>query len=161
MQRALSSDFGHAVSAKRRPSCILPSLHLGEEICPDDEYFRIIRVSTRELLQWCFLKIQRFSNPNANVDIASGTLTQSSLGCKMLSTTPPSSDGLELLESVRKLLMKERLCVAEKEFQSISPKYIAEEQTLRHLRLNNRSWLFCHNRGVQSSLQHSILIVHH
>ena len=46
---------------------------LGEEICPDDENFRIIR-TLREVAPRVLSENEKISNPNANVDIASGTL---------------------------------------------------------------------------------------
>ena len=63
--------FGHAVLRAEDPRAIV-QFALGEEICPDDEYYRIIRVLAK-LLQWYFQTIQN-QQSKRNVDIASGTL---------------------------------------------------------------------------------------
>ncbi len=64
--------FGHAVLRAEDPRATA-QFALGEEICPDDEYFRIIRV-LRQIAPMVLSENPKISNPNANVDIASGTL---------------------------------------------------------------------------------------
>lgn len=64
--------FGHAVLRVEDPRATF-QFYLGEQICPDDENFRIIR-TLREVAPRVLSENPRISNPNANVDIASGTL---------------------------------------------------------------------------------------
>jgi len=64
--------FGHAVLRVEDPRATF-QFSLGEKICPDDEYFSIIR-TLREVAPRVLGENPRISNPNANVDIASGTL---------------------------------------------------------------------------------------
>ena len=64
--------FGHAVLRVEDPRATF-QFSLGERICPDDENFRIIR-TLREVAPRVLSENPRISNPNANVDIASGTL---------------------------------------------------------------------------------------
>jgi len=64
--------FGHAVLRVEDPRATFQFL-LGEKICPDDEYFKVIR-TLREVAPRVLGENPRISNPNANVDIASGTL---------------------------------------------------------------------------------------
>ena len=64
--------LGHAVLRVEDPRARIQFL-LGEKICPDDLYFQIIRnlrIVAPEILE----ENPRINNPNANVDIASGTL---------------------------------------------------------------------------------------
>mgnify|MGYP002835151978 CR=1 FL=1 len=64
--------FGHAVLRVEDPRATF-QFSLGERICPDDPNFRIIR-TLREVAPRVLAENPRISNPNANVDIASGTL---------------------------------------------------------------------------------------
>ena len=67
--------FGHAVLRAEDPRATV-QFALGEKICPDDEYFKTIRV-LREVAPRVLSENPKISNPNANVDIASGTLLNS------------------------------------------------------------------------------------
>ena len=64
--------FGHAVLRVEDPRATY-QFALGEKLCPDDENFRIIR-TLRQIVPGILAENPRISNPNANVDIASGTL---------------------------------------------------------------------------------------
>jgi citrate synthase len=64
--------FGHAVLRTEDPRAAI-QFALGEKICPNDSNFKIIR-TLREVVPRVLGEIPKISNPNANVDIASGTL---------------------------------------------------------------------------------------
>ena len=64
--------FGHAVLRAEDPRATV-QFALGEELCPDDENFKIIR-TLREVAPRVLSENPKISNPNANVDIASGAL---------------------------------------------------------------------------------------
>ena len=64
--------FGHAVLRAEDPRATA-QFALGEEICPEDENFKIIR-TLREVAPRVLAENPKISNPNANVDIASGAL---------------------------------------------------------------------------------------
>ena len=64
--------FGHAVLRAEDPRA-RAQLELGSQVCPDDELYRIVRV-LREVVPKVLSENPRISNPNANVDLMSGTL---------------------------------------------------------------------------------------
>jgi citrate synthase len=64
--------FGHAVLRAEDPRAAA-QFKLGEEICPDDENFQVIK-TLREVAPRVLAENPKITNPNANVDIASGTL---------------------------------------------------------------------------------------
>ena len=64
--------FGHAVLRAEDPRAAL-EMALGEELCPDDPNFRTVR-SLRKVVPPVLAEIPKISNPNANVDLVSGTL---------------------------------------------------------------------------------------
>ena len=64
--------FGHAVLRAEDPRATV-QFALGEELCPDDDNFKIIR-TLREVAPRVLSENPKISNPNANVDIASGAL---------------------------------------------------------------------------------------
>ena len=64
--------FGHAVLRSEDPRASA-QFELGQEICPDDEYFRTISV-LREVAPMVLAENPKIRNTNANVDIASGAL---------------------------------------------------------------------------------------
>jgi len=67
--------FGHAVLRAEDPRAKV-QIELGEEVCPDDDNFRTVRV-LREVAPRVLGENPRISNPNANVDLCSGTLLHS------------------------------------------------------------------------------------
>jgi citrate synthase len=64
--------FGHAVLRAEDPRAAA-QFRLGAEICPDDPNYEII-TTLREVAPRVLAENPKISNPNANVDIASGTL---------------------------------------------------------------------------------------
>jgi citrate synthase len=67
--------FGHGVLRAEDPRARL-LIELGEEICPDDENFRIV-TALREVVPPILKEIPKISNPYPNVDLASGSLLHS------------------------------------------------------------------------------------
>ncbi len=122
--------FGHAVLRAEDPRAAA-QFELGEEICPDDEYFRIIRV-LRRIAPMVLSENPKISNPNANVDIASGTL----LNYVGLSDAEYYTTffGWARVAGIGAQIIDERTVMRDgKGIPIYRPKYIAEEQSLRHL----------------------------
>ncbi|MBT3357315.1 MAG: citrate synthase [Euryarchaeota archaeon] len=67
--------FGHGVLRAEDPRARL-LIELGEEICPDDDNFQIVK-ALREVIPPILSEIPKISNPYPNVDIASGSLLNS------------------------------------------------------------------------------------
>jgi citrate synthase len=67
--------FGHGVLRAEDPRARL-LIELGEEICPDDDNFQIVK-ALREVVPPILSEIPKISNPYPNVDIASGSLLNS------------------------------------------------------------------------------------
>jgi len=122
--------FGHAVLRAEDPRATA-QFALGEEICPDDEYFRIIRV-LREVAPMVLSENSKISNPNANVDIASGTLLNYvGLQDPEYYTT---FFGWARVAGIGAQIVDERTVMRNgKGIPIYRPKYIAEEQSLRHI----------------------------
>jgi citrate synthase len=122
--------FGHAVLRAEDPRATA-QFALGEEICPDDEYFKTIRV-LREVAPRVLAENPKISNPNANVDIASGTLLN------FVGLSDPeyytTFFGWARVAGIGAQIIDER-CVMRsgKGVPLYRPKYIAEQQELRHL----------------------------
>jgi len=122
--------FGHAVLRTEDPRAAA-QFALGEEICPDDEYFRIIRV-LREVAPMVLSENPKIRNPNANVDIASGTLLN------YIGLQDPeyytTFFGWARVAGIGAQIVDERTVMRDgKGIPIYRPKYIAEEQTLRHI----------------------------
>ena len=64
--------FGHAVLRAEDPRATI-QFGLGESVCPDDKNYKVIK-ALREIVPSILKENPKISNPNANVDIASGTL---------------------------------------------------------------------------------------
>ena len=122
--------FGHAVLRAEDPRATV-QFALGEEICPDDEFFRIIRV-LREIAPMVLSENPKISNPNANVDIASGTLLNYvGLQDPEYYTT---FFGWARVAGIGAQIVDERTVMRSgKGIPIYRPKYIAENQTLRHI----------------------------
>ena len=122
--------FGHAVLRAEDPRASA-QFALGEEICPDDEYFRIIRV-LRQIAPMVLSENPKISNPNANVDIASGTLLNYvGLQDPEYYTT---FFGWARVAGIGAQIVDERTVMRNgKGIPIYRPKYIAEEQSLRHI----------------------------
>ena len=122
--------FGHAVLRAEDPRATV-QFALGEEICPDDEYYRIIRV-LRQIAPMVLSENPKISNPNANVDIASGPLLNYvGLQDPEYYTT---FFGWARVAGIGAQIVDERTVMRSgKGIPIYRPKYIAEEQTLRHI----------------------------
>ncbi len=123
--------FGHAVLRAEDPRATV-QFALGEEICPDDENFKIIR-TLREVAPRVLAENPKVSNPNANVDIASGALLHH------VGFTDPTYYttffGWARVAGIGAQIFDERVIMREgKGVPIYRPKYIAEGQSLRHLK---------------------------
>ncbi|MBJ64114.1 MAG: citrate synthase [Euryarchaeota archaeon] len=122
--------FGHAVLRAEDPRATV-QFALGEQICPHDEYFKTIRV-LRSVAPKVLSENPRISNPNANVDIASGTLLN------FVGLRDPeyytTFFGWARVAGIGAQIVDERTVMRGGKGTPIyRPKYIAEEQTLRHV----------------------------
>jgi len=122
--------FGHAVLRAEDPRATV-QFALGEELCPDDENFKIIR-TLREVAPRVLSENPKISNPNANVDIASGALLHH------IGFTDPTYYttffGWARVAGIGVQILDERTVMRGGKGTPIyRPKYIAEEQSLRHL----------------------------
>lgn len=123
--------FGHAVLRAEDPRATV-QFALGEEICPDDENFKIIR-TLREVAPRVLAENPKVSNPNANVDIASGALLHH------VGFTDPTYYttffGWARVAGIGAQIFDERVIMREgKGVPIYRPKYIAEGQSLRYLK---------------------------
>jgi len=122
--------FGHAVLRAEDPRATV-QFALGEELCPDDENFKIIR-TLREVAPRVLSENPKISNPNANVDIASGALLHH------IGFTDPTYYttffGWARVAGIGAQILDERTVMRGGKGTPIyRPQYIAEEQSLRHL----------------------------
>lgn len=122
--------FGHAVLRAEDPRATV-QFALGEKICPDDKYFKTIRV-LREVAPRVLSENPKISNPNANVDIASGTLLN------FVGLRDPeyytAFFGWARVAGIGAQIVDERTVMRDgKGIPIYRPKYIAEEQSLRHV----------------------------
>jgi len=122
--------FGHAVLRTEDPRASA-QFELGQEICPNDEYFRTICV-LREVAPMVLAENPKIRNTNANVDIASGALLNfAGLQDAEYYTT---FFGWARVAGIGAQIVDERTVMrGGKGIPIYRPKYIAEEQTLRHL----------------------------
>ena len=121
--------FGHAVLRTEDPRATV-QFALGEELCPDDENFKII-TTLREVAPRVLAENPKISNPNANVDIASGALLHH------IGLTDPTYYttffGWARVAGIGAQIVDERSIMRNGKGTPIyRPKYIAEEQSLRH-----------------------------
>lgn len=122
--------FGHAVLRVEDPRATV-QFELGEEICPNDENFKIIR-TLREVAPRVLGENPKISNPNANVDIASGALLHH------VGLTDPTYYttffGWARVAGIGAQIVDERSVFrGGKGVPIYRPKYFAEQQTLRHV----------------------------
>ena len=122
--------FGHAVLRTEDPRATA-QFALGEEICPEDENFKIIK-TLREVAPRVLSENPKISNPNANVDIASGALLHH------IGLTDPTYYttffGWARVAGIGAQIVDERSVMRNGKGTPIyRPKYIAEEQSLRHI----------------------------
>ncbi|MDG1558216.1 MAG: citrate/2-methylcitrate synthase [Candidatus Poseidoniaceae archaeon] len=122
--------FGHAVLRTEDPRATV-QFALGQEICPEDENFKII-TALREIAPRVLSENPKISNPNANVDIASGALLHH------IGLTDPTYYttffGWARVAGIGAQIVDERSVMRDGKGTPIyRPKYIAEEQRLRHI----------------------------
>tara|TARA_B100001559_G_scaffold114980_1_gene96578 strand:+ start:493 stop:1677 length:1185 start_codon:yes stop_codon:yes gene_type:complete len=122
--------FGHAVLRVEDPRATV-QFELGEEICPNDENFKIIR-TLRDVAPRVLGENPKISNPNANVDIASGALLHH------VGLTDPTYYttffGWARVAGIGAQIVDERSVFrGGKGVPIYRPKYFAEQQTLRHI----------------------------
>lgn len=122
--------FGHAVLRTEDPRATV-QFTLGQEICPEDENFKII-TALREIAPRVLSENPKISNPNANVDIASGALLHH------IGLTDPTYYttffGWARVAGIGAQIVDERSVMRDGKGTPIyRPKYIAEEQRLRHI----------------------------
>jgi citrate synthase len=122
--------FGHAVLRAEDPRATV-QFALGEALCPDDENFKIIR-TLREVAPRVLSENEKISNPNANVDIASGALLHH-VGFKD-PTYYTTFFGWARVAGIGAQILDERSVMRDgKGIPIYRPKYIAEQQQLRHI----------------------------
>ena len=122
--------FGHAVLRSEDPRATA-QFALGEEICPDDENFKIIR-TLREVAPRVLAENPKIRNPNANVDIASGALLHH-IGLED-PTYYTTFFGWARVMGIGAQIVDERTVFRDgKGTPLYRPKYYAEQQTLRHV----------------------------
>ena len=122
--------FGHAVLRAEDPRATV-QFALGEVMCPDDENFKIIR-TLREVAPRVLSENPKISNPNANVDTASGALLHY-VGFKD-PTYYTTFFGWARVAGIGAQIIDERTVMRGGKGTPIyRPKYIAEQQSLRHI----------------------------
>lgn len=122
--------FGHAVLRAEDPRATT-QFALGEEICPEDENFKIIR-TLREVAPRVLAENPKISNPNANVDIASGALLHH-VGLKNPSYYT-TFFGWARVAGIGAQIYDERVVMRNgKGVPIYRPKYFARDQALRHV----------------------------
>jgi len=122
--------FGHAVLRAEDPRATV-QFKLGSQICPDDEIFKIV-TTLREVAPRVLAENPKISNPNANVDIASGALLH------YAGLTDPTYYttffGWARVAGIGAQIVDERSVFRNGKGTPIyRPKYFAEAQTLRHI----------------------------
>ena len=122
--------FGHAVLRAEDPRATA-QFELGEQLCPDDENFKIIR-TLREVAPRVLAENPKISNPNANVDIASGALLHH-VGLKEPSYYT-TFFGWARVAGIGAQIYDERVVMRDgKGVPIYRPKYLARDQVLRHI----------------------------
>jgi len=122
--------FGHAVLRVEDPRATV-QIALGEEICPDDMKFRILR-TLRKVASKVLAENPKISNPNPNVDLASGTLL-SHVGFKDPDYYT-TFFGWARVAGIGAQIVDERTVMRKgKGVPIYRPKYIAAKQNLRHV----------------------------
>ena len=123
--------FGHAVLSVEDPRATA-QFELGNEICPDDENFKIIS-ALRNVAPRVLSENKRIRNPNANVDIASGALLYH------VGLTDPTYYttffGWARVAGIGAQIVDERVVMRSGRGVPIyRPKYFPEGQELRHVK---------------------------
>ena len=121
--------FGHGVLRAEDPRARL-LFELGDEICPDHEYFKIAR-ALREVIPPILSEIPKISNPYPNVDIASGSLLHS-VGFR-LPEYYTTFFGWARVAGISAQILDERNARDCRGTPIYRPKYIPKNQPLRRL----------------------------
>jgi len=122
--------FGHAVLRTEDPRATA-QFALGEEICPDDENFKIIR-TLREVAPRVLAENPKIRNPNANVDIASGALLYH-VGLEDPTYYTTFFGWARVIGIGAQIVDERSVFRGGKGTPIYRPKYYAEQQTLRHI----------------------------
>jgi citrate synthase len=122
--------FGHAVLRTEDPRAIV-QFALGEEICPNDENFKIIR-TLREVAPRVLAENPKISNPKANVDIASGALLYH-VGLEDPTYYTTFFGWARVIGIGAQIVDERTIFRGGKGTPIYRPKYYAEQQTLRHV----------------------------
>lgn len=122
--------FGHAVLRAEDPRATF-QLALGEELCPNDKNFATVR-ALRNVVPRILSEIPKISNPNANVDLVSGTLLN------FIGFRKPeyytTFFGWSRVAGIGAQIVDERMVLRDGRGVPIyRPKYIAEGQITRRL----------------------------
>ena len=122
--------FGHAVLSVEDPRATA-QFELGEQICPEDENFKIIK-TLRKVAPMVLSENKKIRNPNANVDIASGALLHH---VGLIDTTYYTTFfGWARVAGIGAQIIDERTVLRSgKGVPIYRPKYYAENQSLRRI----------------------------
>ena len=122
--------FGHAVLSVEDPRATA-QFELGEQICPEDENFKIIK-TLRKVAPMVLSENKKIRNPNANVDIASGALLHH-VGL-IDPTYYTTFFGWARVAGIGAQIIDERTVLRSgKGVPIYRPKYYAENQSLRRI----------------------------
>ncbi len=121
--------FGHGVLRAEDPRASI-QIALGEEVCPDDENFKIVK-TLREVAPRVLGENPKISNPNANVDVASGSLLNA-VGFKKPEYYT-TFFGWARVVGISAQILDERNSRGGKGVPIYRPKYIAKDQPIRRL----------------------------
>ena len=122
--------FGHAVLRKEDPRATI-QLKLAQKICPNDKNIRIVQ-TLNKVVPSILGEIPKITNPNANVDLVSGSLLN------FIGFTKPeyytTFFGWARTAGIGAQIVDERMVLRDgKGVPIYRPKYIAEGQKLRRL----------------------------
>jgi citrate synthase len=121
--------FGHAVLRAEDPRAAA-QFKLGEEICPDDKNFLTVK-TLREVAPRVLGENPKIKNPNANVDIASGSLLNAVGFHKPEYYT--TFFGWSRVVGISAQILDERNARGGRGTPIYRPKYYAADPTVRHL----------------------------
>tara|TARA_B100000902_G_scaffold58459_1_gene65430 strand:+ start:1151 stop:2317 length:1167 start_codon:yes stop_codon:yes gene_type:complete len=121
--------FGHAVLRAEDPRATV-QIKIGEEVCPEDPLFAIVR-TLREVAPKVLSENPKISNPNANVDLVSGTLLHNAGFRKPDYYT--TFFGWARVIGISAQIVDERNSRDGKGVPIYRPKYIARDQPVRRL----------------------------
>tara|TARA_B100002052_G_scaffold299073_1_gene335108 strand:+ start:4074 stop:5237 length:1164 start_codon:yes stop_codon:yes gene_type:complete len=121
--------FGHAVLRAEDPRATV-QMKIGEEVCPDDPLFATVR-TLREVAPRVLGENPKISNPNANVDLVSGTLLHNAGFRKPDYYT--TFFGWARVIGISAQIVDERNSRGGKGVPIYRPKYLARDQPVRRL----------------------------